>query len=73
MPFLKISLFLTWTIFKVFIEFVKILFLIYILVFCLQDMSDLSSLTRDGTHALWRGRVSLNHCTMKGSPMVISS
>ena len=60
--------FLTWTIFKVFIKFVKILFLFYVLVFCLQGMSDLSSPTKDGTHTLWRGRLSLNHCTTKGSP-----
>ena len=64
----KIVFFFTWTIFKVFIKFVKILFLFYVFVFCLQGMSDLSSPTRDGTHTLWRGRLSLNHCTTKGSP-----
>ena len=36
-----------WTIFKVFIEFVTILFLFYILVFWPQVMWDLSTLTRD--------------------------
>ena len=36
-----------WTIFKVFAEFVTLLFLFYVLVFWLQGMWDLSSLTRD--------------------------
>ena len=36
-----------WTIFKVFIEFVTRLF--YVLVYCLQGMWDLSSLSRDQT------------------------
>ena len=36
-----------WTIFKVFIEFVTILFLFYVLVFFLRGMWGLSSLTRD--------------------------
>ena len=44
--FLKIS-FLTWTIFKVFIEFVAILLLFYVLVFWSQTMWNLSSPTRD--------------------------
>ena len=39
--------FLMWTIFKVFIEFVTILFLFYALVFWPQVMWDLSALTRD--------------------------
>ena len=38
-----------WTIFKVFIEFVTILFLFYVFVFWPQGMWDLSSLTRDRT------------------------
>ena len=38
-----------WVIFKVFIEFVTILLLSYVLVFCPQGMSGLSSLTRDQT------------------------
>ena len=36
-----------WTIFKVFIEFVTRLF--YVLVYCLQGMWGLSSLSRDQT------------------------
>ena len=36
-----------WTIFKVFIEFVTVLLLFYVLVFWLQGMCDLNSLTRD--------------------------
>ena len=40
-----------WTIFKVFIDFVTALLLFYVLVFWPQGMWDLSSLTRDRTHA----------------------
>ena len=36
-----------WTTFKVFIEFVPMLLLLYVLVFWLQGMWDLSSPTRD--------------------------
>ena len=36
-----------WTIFKVFIAFVTVLLLFYVLVFCLRDMWDPSSQTRD--------------------------
>ena len=36
-----------WSILKVFIEFVTILLLFYLLVFWLQGMWDLSTLTRD--------------------------
>ena len=43
------KVFLMWTIFKVFIEFVTILLLFYVLVFWLQGKWDLSSLTRDRT------------------------
>ena len=35
-----------WTIFKDFVEFGTVLLLFYVLVFWLQDMWDLSSLTR---------------------------
>ena len=49
------SLFLTWTIFKVFIEFVTILLLFYVLVFWLQGMWDLSSPTKDWTWLPWKG------------------
>ena len=41
--------FLMWTMFKVFIEFVTILFLFYVLVFWLQGMENLSSPSRDQT------------------------
>ena len=41
-----------WTIFKVFIEFVTILFLLYALVFWPRGMWDLISLTRYQTHTL---------------------
>ena len=41
--------FFLWTIFKVFIEFVKLLFLFYVLVFWPQGMWDLSSPTRGQT------------------------
>ena len=39
--------FLVWTIFKVFIEFVAILLLVYVLVFWPQGMWDLSFPTRN--------------------------
>ena len=54
------SIFSMWTIFKVFIEFVIILLLFYVLVFWPRGMWDLSSLTRDQTHAPGIGRRSLN-------------
>ena len=58
-----------WTIFKVFIEFVTILLLFYVLVFWLQGMCDLNSLTRDWTctHPLY-SKQSLNHGTTRGIP-----
>ena len=60
--------FLTWTIFKVFIEFVTVLFLVYALVFWLQGMWDLSFPSRDRTHTLCIGRQSLNHWTTREVP-----
>ena len=45
-----------WTIFKVFIKFVTILFLSYILDFWSRGMWDLSSLTGDRTHTPCIGR-----------------
>ena len=62
--------FLTWTIFKVFIEFVTILFLFYVLVFWLRRMWDLSSPTRDQTRAPCIGRRSLNRWTASEVLMV---
>ena len=68
-----------WTILKVFIEFVTISFLFSFLVFWLQGMWDLSSPTRDRTHAPGIGKWSLNHWTSwkvplnpKGSPTLSS-
>ena len=54
-----------WTILKVFIEFVTILFLFSFLVFWPQGMWDLSSLTRDRTHILCIARWILNHWTTR--------
>ena len=62
--FLKF-IFLISTVFKVFIEFVTILFLFYVLVFWLQGMCDLGSLTKDQTCTLCIGRRSLNHWTTR--------
>ena len=56
--FFKDFLFLMWTIFKVFIEFVTISLLFYVLDFWPWGMWDLSSLTRDLT---------LTHCIGRGS------
>ena len=57
-----------WTIFKVFIEFVTILLLLYVLGFWLRGMWDLSSLTRDRTRTPCIGRRSLNHWTAREVP-----
>ena len=54
-----------WTILKVFIEFVTILFLFYALVFWPQGMWNLSSLTRDSTCTLCTGRRRLKHWTTR--------
>ena len=64
--FLKI--FLIWTIFKAFIEFVTILLLFSVLVFWLQCMWDLCSPSRDQTHTPCAGRWSLNHWTTREVP-----
>ena len=60
--------FLMWTIFKVFIEFVTILLLLYVLVFWPRGMWDLSSPTRDRTRTSCIGRRSLNHWTAREVP-----
>ena len=57
--------FLMWTIFKAFIDFVATLLLFYVLVFRPQGMWDLSSPTRDWTHAPCIKRWSLNHWTAR--------
>ena len=66
--FLKTCFFLMWTIFKVLIEFVTILLLLYVLVFWLQGKWDLSSLTGGWTHTACIGRRSLNHWTAREVP-----
>ena len=55
------NVFLIWTIFIVFIEFVTILFLFCFGVFLAQRQWDLSSPTRDQTHIACIGRQSLIH------------
>ena len=61
----------TWTIFKVFIEFVTILFLFYVLVFWPLDMWDLSSPTRDGTCTPSITRGDIKHWTTREVPLHI--
>ena len=63
--FLKVLL--TWTIFKVIIEFVTKLLLFYVLVFQSQGMWDPSSPTRDQIHTPCIGRRSPNHWTARKS------
>ena len=65
--------FLMGIIFKVFIEFVTILFLLYVLVFWLQGMSDLNSLTRDQTCTPYTGRQSLKHWAASEVPWIFIS
>ena len=60
-----------WTIFKVVIEFVVVLLLLYVLGFWLQGIWDLGSLTRGLTHIPNIGRQSLNHWTAREVPTVI--
>ena len=57
--------FLTWTIFKVFTEFVTRLLLFYVLVFWPGGMWDLSFPSRDRTCNLCIGRPSLKHWTTR--------
>ena len=64
------KIFLMWTIFKVFIEFVTILLLFYVLVFWPRGMWGLTSLTRDQTHTPFIGRQSLNHWTTREVPVI---
>ena len=66
--FFFFKIFLMWTTFKVFIEFVTVLILFYLLVFWLRGMWDLGSLTRDRTRTPCIGRRSLNHWTTKKVP-----
>ena len=50
--FLSLFFFFSWTIFKVFIEFITMLPLFYVLILWPRDMWDLSFLTWDQTHTL---------------------
>ena len=61
--------FLMWTIFKVFIECVTILLLLYAFFFPPQGMWDLSSLIRDGTHSPCIERQSLKNRTTREVPL----
>ena len=66
--FFFLNIFLMWTIFKVFIEFVTILLLFYVFGFWPQGTWDLISLIRDRTPAPCIGRQSLNHWTTREVP-----
>ena len=59
------KIFLMWTIFKVFIEYVTMLLLFYVLIFWPQSMWDFSSPARDQAHTPCIGRQSLNHWTTR--------
>ena len=59
---------LMWNFFKVFIEFVAILLLLYVLVFWPGGMWDLSSPTRDQTYTPCTGRPSPIHRTAREVP-----
>ena len=65
-----------WTIFKVFIEFLKSLlqycFCFMFWFFWPWDMWNFSSLTRDQTHAPCIGGWSLNHWTTRDGPRIYS-
>ena len=78
-PFLEIGtfsschffFFLTWSILKVFIEFVTILLPFYILFFWSRGMWNFSSLARDQTHTSYTGRQILTTGLTGKSPGVI--
>lgn len=63
--------FLVWTIFKVSIEFFRILLMFYILVFWWRGMWDLSSQTRNQTCAPCNGGWSLKHWTRREVPQLL--
>ena len=52
-----------WTIFKLFIEFVAMLFLMSILIFWPQGLWELITPSRDPTHIPCSGRPNLHHWT----------
>ena len=62
--------FLTWTIFKVFTEFVSKLLLLYNFVSWLQGIQDLSSPTRNWTPTSCIGRWSLFHWIIREVPLI---
>ena len=64
---------LMWTIFKIFIEFVTIVFLFYVLVFWPQGTWELNSPTRDQTCTPCIGWLSLNHWATSMSPQACIS
>ena len=66
--FLKIFLFLMWTIFEVFIQLVTVLFLFPVLLFWLRGLWNLSSPTRDGICTPCLGRRSPKHWTTREVP-----
>ena len=68
-PFFFKTFWYGWTIFKVFIEFVTVLLLLYVLVFWTQGMWYLSSPTRDRTCTPCIGL--LNHWTTRDLSFVI--
>ena len=59
-----------WTIFQVFIEFVKVLLLFYVLVFWPRGTCDRTSLTRDRARTPCMGRQILNHWTTREVPII---
>ena len=59
-----------WTIFKVFIELVPVLFLLFMFWLATRYVH-LSSLTRDQTHTPCIGRQNLNHQTTGEAPRLI--
>ena len=64
--FIFLMIFKIWTVFlKVFIEFVIIVFLLYVLLYWPQGMWGLSSPTRHPTHTPCTERQSLNHWTSR--------
>ena len=65
-----LDFFFTWTIKKIFIEFVTILSLFYVLFFGMRSMWDLSFLTRGRTHTPCIGRQSLNYWTTRKVPNI---
>ena len=66
--FMFLKIFLTCTIFKVFIEFVTVLLLFYVLVFHSWGLWDLRSPTRHQTWTPCSEKQSLNQCTVREVP-----